>query len=253
MGEQFAQTVLTGPMLAAVPIAALAGLVSFLSPCVLPLVPGYVGYVTGLGGAALQERKTSRVMIGVALFILGFATVFVAISLAFSLAGVLLGPWREILTRVMGVVVILAGIVFMGGFRMFQRDLRIESKPRAGLWGAPVLGMTFGLSWAPCMGPTFAAVLALSTTFGIDGTNTVWRGAALTLAYCLGLGVPFLIVALLIVKGAGRLRWVRDHQLLITRIGGAMLIVLGILLVTGLWTQWIFSLQGTIGRFETVI
>lgn len=253
MGEQFAQTVLGGPMLAAVPIALLAGLVSFASPCVLPLVPGYVGYVTGLGATALEDRKMSRVILGVVLFILGFAVIFVALSLAFSLAGVLLGPWTEILTRVMGLIVIVAGIVFMGGLRMFQRDVRIEAKPKAGLWGAPVLGMTFGLSWAPCTGPTLAAVLALSTSFGASGTDGIWRGAALTLAYCLGLGVPFLVVAILLVRGAGRLRWVREHQVLIGRIGGAMLIVLGLLMVSGLWTAWIYSLQGTIGGFETVI
>ena len=253
IGEVFSQTVLTGPMLLAIPVAVLAGAVSFFSPCVLPLVPGYVGYVTGLGATALTDRKTSKVIIGVSLFISGFAVVFVTIGLAFSAAGVLLSQWADTLNRVMGIVVIIAGVVFMGGIGMFQRTARISKRPPAGLWGAPALGATFALSWAPCMGPTLAAVLALSTSFGATGTDGIWRGALLTLMYCLGLGVPFIVVAVLIVKGTGRLQWARDHHLLISRIGGAMLIIIGVLLVSGVWTQWVNSLQGMIGGFETII
>ena len=253
IGETFSQTALSGPMLLAIPVAILAGAVSFFSPCVLPLVPGYVGYVTGLGAAALTDRKISRVVIGVSLFIVGFAAVFVSMGLAFSLAGVLLSQWADVLNRVMGVVVIIAGIVFMGGIGMFQRTARITKRPPAGLWGAPALGATFAFSWAPCMGPTLAAVLALSTSFGVTGADGIWRGALLTLMYCLGLGVPFIVVAVLIVKGTGRLQWARDHHLLISRIGGAMLIIIGVLLVSGVWTQWVNSLQGMIGGFETII
>ncbi|MCX0276855.1 cytochrome c biogenesis CcdA family protein [Nocardia zapadnayensis] len=253
IGETFSQTALSGPMLLAIPVAILAGAVSFFSPCVLPLVPGYVGYVTGLGAAALTDRKISRVVIGVSLFIAGFATVFVSMGLAFSLAGVLLSQWADVLNRVMGVVVIIAGIVFMGGIGMFQRTARITKRPPAGLWGAPALGATFAFSWAPCMGPTLAAVLALSTSFGVTGTDGIWRGALLTVMYCLGLGVPFIVVAVFIVKGTGRLQWARDHHLLISRIGGAMLIIIGVLLVSGVWTQWVNSLQGMIGGFETII
>ena len=245
IGETFSQTALSGPMLLAIPVAILAGAVSFFSPCVLPLVPGYIGYVTGLGAASLTDRKISRVV--------GFAVVFVSMGLAFSLAGVLLSQWADVLNRVMGVVVIIAGIVFMGGIGMFQRTARISKRPPAGLWGAPALGTTFALSWAPCMGPTLAAVLALSTSFGATGTDGIWRGALLTLMYCLGLGVPFIVVAVLIVKGTGRLQWARDHHLLISRIGGAMLIIIGVLLVSGVWTQWVNSLQGMIGGFETII
>lgn len=253
VGEAFSQTALSGPMLLAIPVSILAGAVSFFSPCVLPLVPGYIGYVTGLGAEALTERKTSKVVIGVALFITGFAMVFVSMGLVFSLAGVLLSQWADVLNRVMGIVVILAGIVFMGGIRMFQRSARINKRPPAGLWGAPALGAAFAFSWAPCMGPTLAAVLALSTSFGATGTDGIWRGAILTLVYCLGLGVPFIIVAVLIVKGTGRLQWARANQMLISRIGGAMLIIIGLLLVSGVWTQWINSLQGMIGGFETII
>ena len=201
----------------------------------------------------MTDRKTSKVIIGVTLFITGFAVVFVAMGLAFSVAGVLLSQWADTLNRVMGVVVIIAGIVFMGGIGMFQRSAQISKRPKAGLWGAPALGATFAFSWAPCMGPTLAAVLALSTSFGATGTDGIWRGAALTLMYCLGLGVPFIIVAVLIVKGTGRLQWARDHQILISRIGGGMLIIIGLLLVTGVWTQWVNSLQGMIGGFQTII
>lgn len=201
----------------------------------------------------MTDRKTSKVVIGVALFITGFAVVFMSMGLVFSLAGVLLSQWADVLNRVMGVVVILAGIVFMGGIRMFQRSAQIKKRPPAGLWGAPALGAAFAFSWAPCMGPTLAAVLALSTSFGGTGTEGIWRGAVLTLMYCLGLGVPFIIVAVLIVKGTGRLRWARQNQVLISRIGGVMLIIVGLLLVSGVWTQWINSLQGMIGGFETII
>lgn len=253
IGEVFSQTALSGPMLLAIPVAILAGVVSFLSPCVLPLVPGYMGYVTGLGGGALTDQKMGRVVLGVSLFISGFALVFVSMGLLFSLAGILLSEWADLLNRIMGVIVILAGVIFMGGLGMFQQKKQIRRRPRAGLAGAPVLGATFALSWAPCMGPTLAAVLALSSSFGATGTEGIWRGAILTLMYCLGLGVPFLGLAIMLVKGTGKLQWARDNHTLITRIGGGMLIVIGLLLVSGVWTHWVNSLQGMIGGFETII
>lgn len=250
-GTAFAQTVLDGPLLLAVLVAALAGAVSFASPCVLPLVPGYVGYVTGLSGATLEDRRTSRVVLGIGLFVLGFAVVFVALGAAFSTLGMLLNQWMDVINRVLGVIVILAGVVFLGGIPFLQRNAQVTRRPRAGLAGAPVLGAVFALSWAPCMGPTLAAVLALSTGFGAQGG--VARGTLLAFVYCLGLGIPFLIVAVLIHKGLGRLEWVRKHQMTIMRAGGAMLILLGLLLVSGLWTLWISSLQGTIAGFEVAI
>ncbi|WP_236863113.1 cytochrome c biogenesis CcdA family protein [Brevibacterium daeguense] len=240
-----------GPLLVAIAVAALAGAVSFASPCVLPLVPGYVGYVTGLSGSSLQDRRTSKVVLGVSLFVLGFAVVFVAIGALFSGLGVLLAEWIDVVTRIMGVFVILAGIVFMGGFSFLQRERRIHARPRAGLWGAPVLGATFALGWAPCIGPTLAAVLAMSTGFG--ASDGVWRGTMLTFVYCLGLGIPFILVAVALHKGMGRLAWVRTHQQTIVRIGGIVLIILGVLLVTGIWTAWIYSLQGLISGFEMII
>lgn len=251
IGSTFAQTAFDGPLIAAIAVAALAGAVSFASPCVLPLVPGYVGYVTGLSGDALRDRRTGRVVLGISLFVLGFAVVFVALGTLFSGLGMVLAPWIDLVTRIMGVVVILAGIVFLGGFRFFQREARIHARPRAGLWGAPVLGATFALGWAPCIGPTLAAVLALSTGFGAEGG--LWRGALLTFVYCLGLGIPFILLAVALHKGMGRVAWLRRHQRTIVQIGGVMLILLGILLVTGLWTRWIYSLQGLISGFEMVI
>lgn len=230
-------------------VALLAGIVSFLSPCVLPLVPGYVGYVTGMTGA--DTRRTSTVLTGVSLFVLGFAVVFVVMGVAFSSLGALLSNWIDIVIRIMGVFVVLAGMVFMGGFARLQGERRLHSRPRAGLWGAPLLGATFALGWAPCIGPTLAAVLALSTGFGAEGSAA--RGALLTFVYCLGLGVPFLIVALLVHKGMGRLSWVREHQRGIQIAGGVMLVIVGVVLISGLWTAWMSSVQNAVGGFETVI
>lgn len=252
LGSQFAEVALNGPMLLAVLVAALAGLVSFLSPCVLPLVPGYVGYVTGLGAGSLQDRRTWRVGLGIGLFILGFAVVFTAFGALAGAAGQLVSAHLDLVTRILGAVVIIAGIVFMGGFGFLQRKREIGARPPAGLWGAPLLGATFGLSWAPCIGPTLAAVLSLSVGFGADASS-VWRGAILAFVYCLGLGIPFLLLAVALVKGMGRVDWVRRHQLTIQRIGGGMLILLGLVMASGLWMRWIYSLQGLIDGFWVVI
>lgn len=235
----FAEAVLDGSLLVAVPVALLAGLVSFLSPCVLPLVPGYLGYVSGLTGADLQDRRRGRVLLGVSLFILGFAVVFVLIGLVFSQVSIWLQRDGEWLTRVLGVVVILLGVVFLGGFGALQRERRIHARPQAGLWGAPVLGMTFGLGWAPCIGPTMAAVLAMSTA----GSASPWRGALLAFVYCLGLGIPFLLIAWGLERGMKALQVLRRHRLTIMRAGGAMLILLGLLMVTGIWNDWVSQLQ----------
>lgn len=251
IGSTFAQTALNGPLILAMAVAAIAGVVSFLSPCVLPLVPGYVGYVTGLSGTNIEQKRTSAVLGGVSLFILGFAAVYVALGAAFGALGSLLSEWVDIVTQIMGVVVILAGVVFLGGIRAFQTNKPMVKKPKAGLWGAPLLGAAFALTWAPCIGPTLAAVLALSTGFGADGGTG--RGILLTFTYCLGLGVPFLIVAYLLHKGMGRLAFLRRHQRGIVIFGGIMLIVLGLLMVTGVWNIIMNSMQNLIGGFETVV
>lgn len=235
-----AEAVLSGPLLLAIPIAALAGLISFLSPCVLPLVPGYLGYVSGLAGADLAERRRGRMVAGIGLFVLGFSVVFVLFGFVFQSLGAHISrnnyPWVQ---QLLGVVIIVMGIVFMGGFSFFQRERKIHKRPPAGLWGAPVLGITFGLGWAPCMGPTLAAVLSLGYSAGADGA----RGALLALVYCLGLGVPFVLVALAFGKASKALGFLRRHQLAIMRTGGIILIVLGLLMATGLWGTWMSSLQ----------
>lgn len=251
LGADFAQTVLSGPLLLAAGAAALAGLVSFASPCVLPLVPGYVGYVTGLSGSSLRDKQTWRVVVGISLFVLGFTVVFVLLGTSFSVLGALFSQWQSVILRVLGVIVILAGFVFMGGFGLLQNERRIRARPKAGLWGAPVLGATFALGWAPCVGPTLSAVLSMSVSFGGDGM--IWRGALLAFVYCLGLGIPFILLALAIHKGAGRLVWVRKHQTAIVRAGGIMLIILGVLMASGVWNMWMTSLQGLINGFEVVI
>lgn len=235
----FAEIALDGSLLLAIPVAVLAGLVSFLSPCVLPLVPGYLGYVTGLSGANIAEQKRGRMVAGMSLFVLGFTVVFVLIGLVFSRVIVWLqieGAW---VYQVLGLVVILLGVVFMGGFSWFQRDSRLHVQPRAGLWGAPVLGMIFGLGWAPCIGPTMSAVLLLSTA----GSPSPWRGAVLAFVYCLGLGLPFILIAMGFNKSMAALGFFRRHRVAVMRFGGGLLILLGLLMVSGLWNTWVLQLQ----------
>ena len=193
----FGQVVTDGSLWLSVPLAALAGLVSFASPCVLPLVPGYLGYVSGLSGSDARHR-TRRTILGIGLFILGFSTIFVLMSVVLAQLGA--APWlrgQSWVQVVLGLLVILMGLIFMGKVSWFQRDRKIERKPPAGLWGGPILGMTFGWGWAPCIGPTFAAV---QTLVYIDGSNSL-KAILLTLAYCMGLGIPFMVVALGITPG----------------------------------------------------
>lgn len=240
MNNPFAETVLSGSMLLAMPVALLAGLVSFLSPCVLPLVPGYLGYVSGLSGADLQDQRRGRMFAGIGLFVLGFSVVFMLIGAVFGQLGAwLMGPDAAWVTQVLGIVVVLMGVVFLGGMSWFQGEAKIHAKPPAGLWGAPILGVTFGLGWAPCIGPTFSAVQMLAFS---DGPNAA-KGAFLTFIYCLGLGLPFLLIALGARKGLGALAFFRKHRRGLQYFGGGMLIVLGLLMVTGLWGTWINQLQ----------
>lgn len=251
IGNDFAQIVLTGPLVLAAGAAVMAGMVSFLSPCVLPLVPGYVGYVTGLSGTSLGEKTTWKVVVGTSLFVLGFTVIFVVMGTVMSYLGVVFAQWEDIVIRILGIVVIIAGFIFMGGFGLMQRNRQIRAKPKAGLWSAPLLGGIFALGWAPCVGPTLSAVLSLSYSFG--GEGVIWRGAFLAFAYCLGLGVPFILLALALHKGAGRLRWFRRYQNLVVKIGGIVLILLGAVMASGLWTLWLNSLQGSVAGFDIVI
>ena len=240
-------TVLTGSLLLAIPIALLAGLVSFASPCVVPLVPGYLGYVSGMAGAD-AKRSRPRLVLGVLLFIAGFSAVFIALSVVVTTLGAQVQAQLDVITRILGVVVILMGLAFMGAVPFLQAERRMHVSPRAGLLGAPVLGIAFGLGWAPCIGPTLSAVLALSLTEGSQA-----RGIILAVAYCLGLGLPFLALAFWIEHSSKVLGWLRKHRLGLMRFGGAMLIVLGILLVTGLWGSLTHLLQGWIDGFWTAV
>lgn len=239
MNNPFAEAIQSGSLLLALPVALLAGLVSFLSPCVLPLVPGYLGYVTGLTGVDLEKQRRGRMFLGISLFVLGFTVVFVALGTALGAVGTWLSTNASWITQVMGIVVIVLGIVFMGGFGMFQREARIQAKPPAGLWGAPVLGLTFGVGWVPCIGPTLSAVQLLS----FSGGTTAAKGALLTFVYCMGLGLPFLLIALGFRRGMGALEFFRKHKLLLQRVGGGMLIAVGLLMVTGVWNLLINQLQ----------
>ena len=267
MGETFAGLVTDGPLLAAAAVAALVGLISFASPCVLPLVPGYLSYVTGLvgsgapaapaaGGGTTTAVRTevsprARMVLGATLFVLGFTAVFVAFGAAFGGLGRLMLEYADVLNRVFGVITILVGLGFLGWLPLLQRTKRLSARPAAGLAGAPLLGIVFGLGWTPCLGPTLSAVYSLAFT---EATAT--RGALLGVAYCLGLGIPFVLVALGARWAMGATSFLRRHARTVTRVGGAVLVVVGLLLVTGAWTeimQWLRSWLAATGFGESAL
>ena len=289
LGATFAGIVTDGSLLLAMAVAALVGLISFASPCCLALIPGYVGYVAGLAGADVtaENRPTAKATAGAApgaapasvpppttaaattpsptlavpsrrrllagslLFVAGFSAVFISFGALFGGLGRLLYEWAPTLTRVAGVVTIVMGLSFLGALTWFQRERRINRRPPAGLAGAPVLGVVFGLGWTPCLGPTLAAVNTLAYT-----EASALRGAILGLAYCLGLGVPFVLVALGTRRALRFSALARRHAPTVMRVGGVLLIVLGILLLTGWWDAmmiWLRAWLATTGLGTTSV
>jgi cytochrome c-type biogenesis protein len=242
MGDWFRETALSGSLVLAVPVALVAGLVSFFSPCVIPLLPGYLSYATGLSGADLADgvagERRGRMVLGSVLFVLGFSTVFVILGTASGALGSWLVEWNDQLTVVLGVVTILLGLAFAGWLPFLQQDWRVHRIPSVGLAAAPVLGFLFGLGWTPCIGPTLAAITTLSFA---DGTAA--RGALLSAIYAVGLGVPFIVAGLAYEKALSAIGWVRRHQVWVMRAGGLMLVAVGVLLLTGLWDQLVTWLQ----------
>jgi cytochrome c-type biogenesis protein len=285
------EVVTSGSILLAALVAFAAGLVSFLSPCVLPLVPGYLSFITGLSGAELAgeadtrtttdpsgsrvtavsdredpasrslravtrdegggaggtvvaaapattARTRGRVLLGTFLFVLGFTVVFVSYGVLFGALGSALFEYADPISRVLGVVVIALGLVFLGVLPGAQREWRLHHTPQIGLWGAPLLGVLFGIGWTPCIGPTLGAVQTLAFT-----EASAVRGAILSFVYCLGLGLPFLLVGLLFRRALGAIAWVRRHSVLVMRIGGGMLVAIGVLLVTGYWDDLTVGLR----------
>jgi len=246
--DQVGEIVLSGSLLLALPIALLAGLVAFASPCVLPLVPAYLGYVGGMTKLPEPGQKGGRgpLLLGVGLFILGFSSVFVGLSIVFAQVGALLGTQLDLITRIAGVVVIVMGFVFIGQVSFLQRSLTLPVKAVTGVAGAPLLGVVFGLGWAPCIGPTLIAVNALALSLGDVG-----RAALLATAYCLGLGLPFIALALGLHSATRAMGFLRRHIRIINILGGALLILVGLAMVTGAWQQLMSQLLVVIGGTQT--
>lgn len=221
-----------GSMLLAVPVAVLAGLVSFFSPCVLPLLPGYLSFATGLSAAEVIEggRHKGRMALGTTLFVAGFALVFITTGVVVGSLGAALAANQRTINVVVGVLTVLMGLVFMHLVPVGQRDLRIHRIPRLGLVAAPLLGVVFGLGWTPCISPALSVVLNLSLN---EGSAT--RGGVLALFYALGLGIPFLAAGLAMTAMGRTIGFVKRHQVAVQRFGGVLMVVVGLMLVTGVW------------------
>jgi cytochrome c-type biogenesis protein len=247
MGDWFRTQALSGSLLLAMPVALVAGLVSFFSPCVIPLLPGYLSYATGLSGADLEHAHRGRMLAGAVLFVLGFSVVYVVVGFTAGSFGEWLIRSRTQLEVVLGIVLVLLGLAFAGLVPFLQRDVRVHTVPAVGLGAAPLLGFLFGLGWTPCVGPTLSAIITLGLNEG-----TASRGALLAATYCVGLGVPFIVAALAYRRALGAFRFIRRHQQWVTRIGGAMLVLVGLALITGWWDQAVQWLQLNLVNQSTV-
>ena len=247
MITEITDTVASGSLLAAVPIAVAAGLLSFASPCVVPLVPGYLSYMTGVAVQDLDTARRGRMLAGSTLFVLGFTVLFVSGGAFFGGIGGRLVEYQPVISKVLGLLVIAFGLAFIGWIPLLQREIRLPL-PGVGLAMAPVLGLLFGLGWVPCLSPTLGTVTTLAYTEATAG-----RGALLAFAYCVGLGVPFVIVAVAFGRLTRALDWVRAHQRSLTLFGGGLMIALGVLLVTGVWDTLIVELRSRIGSGEIAL
>ncbi|MBK0419457.1 cytochrome c biogenesis protein CcdA [Leucobacter sp. CSA1] len=236
-----------GQLLVASAIALAAGLLSFLSPCVLPLVPGYLAYVGSAAESTPGETPARRrLILGSLLFVGGFSAVLVAFLAAAGTVGVWLLEWEGVITRVMGVVVILMGLVFMGFLGRMQTTRKLRVKPRLGIAGAPVLGAVFAIGWTPCLGPTLTVIMGLSLQQG-----SVSRAVILAIFYCLGLGIPFVLAAFGFGWMTQTMTFFKRHIRAVNLIGGGLLILIGLLMVTGLWSRMMYALQAVIGGYVT--
>ena len=235
-----AQTLTSGSMLIAIPLAALAGLVSFLSPCVLPLVPGYLSYMTGVAGAQVGTRKPkrSRAVLGALSFMFGVSVVFVSFGALFGGAGQRLIEHQRIIQMIMGIIVIVLGLGFLGLIPALQREFRMHRMPTGTLVGAFMLGLLFAIGWTPCIGPALAAVQSMALS-----EASAARGALLSFVYVLGLGVPFIILGLMLEKSVSAVGALRRHSKFIMRFGGVMLIAIGLMQVTGYWNELMITLR----------
>jgi cytochrome c-type biogenesis protein len=236
----------SGGLLLTAPVAVLAGLLSFASPCVLPLVPGYLGYVGGIDRTG--DRARGRVVLGAALFVLGFSLVFVLTFVVFGAAGYFLIRWQDLITRIAGVLVIALGVVFIGGLGPLQRRLTPEWRPRAGLIGAPLLGAVFAIGWTPCIGPMLGLIQGLALS-----TGSVGAAAMLAVCYSIGLGLPFILLAVGFGWATGAVSVLRRHIRGINLAGGALLVVVGVLMLTGIWNIAVTTLQSSIGGYVSPV
>lgn len=265
MGETFADIAASGPLLLGVAVAAIAGLVSFFSPCILPLVPGYLAYVTGLSGADADSRpplapaggtvaiatarpQRSRVLAGTLLFVAGFGAVFITTAVVAASAGRVLQEQQRVLEIVGGGLMIVFALALLGLVPVMQREVRIQRLPAAGLAGAPVFGAVFALSWIPCVGPTLGAVLALGIVSGQPA-----RAAVLAAAYTLGIGLPFLAFGLGLRWFVGAVGVIRRHGVWVTRIGAVLLALVGMALLTGAWEEFVTWLRANVGVGEVFV